>query len=94
MKHKLVITYAVVDVRDEIRTFEKQFRLWPRSGSVSKPWDNSPNAWDDMFRSRGGWTADDFFRRDQEHVQEQFYKRHRIEPILPGANSIFKRIVS
>lgn len=32
---KLVL--QLVDLRDEIAVFERQYRRWPKSGSVSKP---------------------------------------------------------
>ncbi len=75
------IFWEKYDLRDEIAEYEKSHRFWPRSGSVSKPWDD-PIDFKIAWACYRGRRDEEWARRIREDYEaEQAYKhapRYRI----------------
>lgn len=67
--------YEVIDIRQEIEAYDRKYRPWPRSGSVSKPYGSSDR--DPWYWWMCRWPEADCKRAIEEHEAEQFYKNHR-----------------
>ena len=65
--------WGLIDIRDEIAKFEREYRLWPRSGSVSKPFKRPPHTYQEKVES--------------EH--EEFEKHHQFGLIMEPADQRF-----
>lgn len=79
--------YEIVDLRNEFRKFELEYRIWPKSGSVSKPFRLDMTDPLDRWWLMHSWSPQDIERADRERETEEFYRWHHavliIDKIVP-----------
>jgi hypothetical protein len=71
----MLLRWELVDIRDEIAEYERKFRKWPRSGSVSKPY----SVWYPLYY----WGKPELVEQlKADKDAEEFYRWHQIKLVV------------